>query len=59
MMSPIMNTHRSNKGPQTAVCTANKFLRANKNIRVALFPEPRNPVNAKAIAIKCQLDDNE
>lgn len=24
-----------------------------------MFPEPRNPVNAKAIAIKCQLDDSE
>ena len=37
----------------------NELLRAKKSVRVGLFPEPTNPVDAKAIAIKCQLDGND
>ena len=43
---------------QSALERANELLRAKRIVRVALFPEPKNPVDAKAIAIKCELDDN-
>ena len=38
---------------QAALERANELLQAKKDVTVALVPEPTNPVDAKAIAIKC------
>ena len=43
---------------QLALEKANELLRTKKDVRVGLFPEPTNPVDPKAIAIKCQLGNN-
>ena len=38
---------------------ANTLLQAGNNVKVGVFPEPTNPVDSKAIAIKCLLDDHQ
>ena len=35
------------------------MLQAKKDVTVALVSEPTNPVDAKAIAIKCLLDNSQ
>ena len=42
---------------QHALELANELLQAGKEVKVDLFPEPANPVDAKAVAFKCFLDD--
>ena len=44
---------------QTALERTNELLREKKDVTVALFPEPTNPVDSKAIAIKCELDNSQ
>ena len=36
---------------------ANKLLQTGKEVKVDLFSEPANPVDTKAVAFKCFLDD--
>ncbi len=44
---------------QEALERANELRHDNKDVRVGLFPEPNNPVDSKAIAFKCLLDDQQ
>ena len=48
---------RDNNRQQHALELANELLQAGKEVKVDLFPETANPVDAKAVAFKCFLDD--
>ena len=47
------------RGHQSALEKANELMLTGKDVSVDLFFEPTNPVDAKAIAFKCLLDDNK
>ena len=47
------------RGHQSSLEKANELMLTGKDVSVDLFFEPTNPVDAKAIAFKCLLDDNK